>query len=129
MNLLLDTDVLIFFLRGDKRIRTLLTFQDRFFYSYITRKELLKKPGLSGREREAIFALLNRLRQIPVDGPIAALAEELWRRYRRRGLRIPDSLIAATALTRKAMLVTFNQKHFQFIEGLSLFPIDRLKET
>lgn len=129
MNLLLDTDILISFLRGDRRIRNLLQFDDRFFYSYITRKELLRKQGLSARQRETVLALLNRLRQIPIDGPIATLAEELLRRYSHRGLRIPDALIAATAMVRKAVLVTFNQRHFRFIEGLSLFPIERLKET
>lgn len=129
MNLLLDTDILISFLRGDRRIRNLLQFDDRFFYSYVTRKELLRKRGLSNSQRETVLALLNRLRQIPVDGPIATLAEELLRLYPHRGLRIPDALIAGTAMVRKAVLVTFNQRHFRFIEGLSLFPIERLKAT
>ena len=126
MNLLLDTDVLIYFLRGDKRIKALLLFNDRFFYSYITRKELLKKPGLSRGEEEAIMRLLNRLRQVPVDCKIASLADELFKKHRRKGLNIPDALIAATALTRRFILVTFNRKHFHFIPHLILFPADSL---
>ena len=126
MNLLLDTDVLIYFLRGDKRIKALLLFNDRFFYSYITRKELLKKPGLSRGEEEAIMRLLNRLRQVPVDGKIASLADELFKKHRRKGINIPDALIAATALTRRFILVTFNRKHFHFIPHLILFPADSL---
>ena len=126
MNLLLDTDALIYFLRGDKRVRALLLRNDRFYYSYITKKELLKKPGLATAEEDAIMRLLIRLRQVPVDEPIATLAEQMWRHYRHKDLKIPDALIAATAIARKLTLVTFNTKHFRYISDLSLFPIDIL---
>lgn len=126
MNLLLDTDILIYFLRGDKRIKVLLFCNDRFYYSSITKKELLKKPGLSTTEEKTIIGLLNRLRQIIVDGKIASLAEELLKKYHLRGLTIPDALIASTALTRHLTLVTFNRKHFHFIPKLTLFPVDSL---
>lgn len=126
MNLLLDTDTLVYFLRGDKKIRALLSRNDRFYYSYITKKELLKKPGLNAADEEAIMRLLNRLRQVPVDEPIASLAEQMWRHYRQRGLKIPDALIAATAISKNLTLVTFNLKHFHFIPDLLLFPIGTL---
>lgn len=127
MNLLLDTDILIYFLRGDKKIRGLLAGNDRFYYSYITKKELLKKSGLSAAEEAAIMRLLNRLRQVPVDERIASLAEQLLKHYRHRKLKIPDSLIAATAITRNLTLVTFNRKHFNFIPDLLLFPVETLQ--
>jgi predicted nucleic acid-binding protein len=60
------------------------------------------------------------------DEKSATLAEVLFRRHRHQGLEIPDALVAATALTRKLTLVTFNQKHFRFLKNLDLFPIDRL---
>jgi predicted nucleic acid-binding protein len=128
VNLLLDTDVLIYFLRGDKKVRPIFALHDRFYYSYVTRKELLKKPGLSRKEREAIDALLNRMRQVPVDGVIASSAETLRKRYGNKGLQIADALIAATALSLQAVLVTFNRKHYQAIEGLKLFPIENLPD-
>lgn len=126
MNLLLDTDILIYFLRGDRGIKALLLSSNRFYYSYITKKELLKKTGLSTTEEGAILRLLNRLRQIPVDASIASMAELLLKSYRRRGLQAPDALIAATAITRKLTLVTFNHKHFHFIPKISLFPVNTL---
>lgn len=126
MNLLIDTDILIYFLKGDKKIRGLFLSNSRFYYSYITRKELLKKPGLATAEEEAVMRLLNRLRQVPIDERIASLAEQMVKRYRHRKLTIPDSLIAATALTRHLTLVTFNRKHFNYLPGLSLFPVDTL---
>lgn len=36
------------------------------------------------------------------------------------GLSIPDSLIAAMALSRAARLYTFNLKHFQVVVGLDV---------
>ena len=122
MNLLLDTDVLIFFLRGDRRVKKLLQCNDRFYCSTITRKELLGKAGLMDRERKAIHSLLSRLRLIPVDQGIAAIADKIHRKYNHRGLQIPDALIAATAMDKKLTLVSYNQKHFCFIEGLTLLP-------
>jgi predicted nucleic acid-binding protein len=124
VNLLLDTDVLIYFLRGDKRVRPIFTLHDRFYYSYITKKELLRKPGLSEREREKILTLLGRIRQVPVDSPIASLAESLLKRYRSKGLQVADALIAATALKIDAVLATCNQRHYRFIDGLRLFQIE-----
>lgn len=126
MNLLLDTDTLIYFFRGDKRIKALLLFNNRFYYSTITKKELLKRPGLSSADAGTIMRLLNRLRQIPVDASIASMAERFLRDYRHRGLKVPDALIATTAVTRDLTLVTFNYKHFHFIPKLSLFPVDTL---
>lgn len=143
MNLLIDTDVLIYFLRGDKRVRPIFRLNDRFYYSYITRKELLKKLGLSDylhsrserppagswslKEKEAVERLLNRMRQAPVTGPVASSAEKLLKQHHHKGLQIADALIAATALELKAVLVTFNRKHYRMIEGLRLFPVESLK--
>lgn len=123
MNLLLDTDVLIYFLRGDKRVRFLFTLHDRFYYSYVTKKELLKKPGLSQGERKKILNLLRRLRQVSITSDIASLADSLLRRHRSKGLQIADALIAATAIKIDAFLATYNQKHYRFIENLKLFPM------
>lgn len=35
-------------------------------------------------------------------------------------LKIPDALIAATAITNQVMLFTYNHKHFRFIPNLEL---------
>ena len=46
------------------------------------------------------------------------------------GLSIPDSLIAAMAISRSATLYTFNLKHFRLIPGLDVRePYDRLSEV
>ncbi len=48
---------------------------------------------------------------------------ELLNRYHfSHGLLIPDSLIAAVALTMDAPLLSKNQKDYRFIDGLRLLP-------
>ncbi len=69
---LVDTDIFIDYLNGVKRMREILDSPNyRAYYSRVTRKELLAKPGLSATERRRIHLLLQYHRQIPVDGQIA----------------------------------------------------------
>jgi predicted nucleic acid-binding protein len=66
--LLVDTDILIDYLKGVGPARALLdSAQFTFYYSSWTKKELLAKPGLSDRERRQVEELLARYRLVPVD--------------------------------------------------------------
>ena len=79
---LVDTDVLIDWLRGQSWVRGLILSDDvRLYCSAVTRKELLSRPGLKDSERRRILRLLNVVRVIEVDSVIAAGASELLQRY------------------------------------------------
>jgi predicted nucleic acid-binding protein len=121
VKLLIDTDILIDYLNTG-----LLgaIFEGRGFevyYSVVTKKELLSKPGLKDAERQAILFTLRRHRIIPLDDRIAGTYSDLRRRH--PSLEKEDALIAATALVKKLPLVTRNLKHYKSIEGLILFNI------
>ncbi|MGZ8845314.1 MAG: PIN domain-containing protein [Pyrinomonadaceae bacterium] len=121
--LLVDTDVLIDYLKGVRPAVLLLDSSEfDFYYSSWTRKELLTKPGLRESERQEIEALLRRLRILKVDD---AIAEKYWillKRYESRGLRQADALIAATAWQKAFPLLTRDQRHFGFIVEIELAP-------
>ncbi|MBI4684769.1 MAG: type II toxin-antitoxin system VapC family toxin [Nitrospirae bacterium] len=120
MNYLLDTDIFIDWLRGNKNIANFIhKTQGIFFYSSVTRKELLSL-GNSTSEREKILNLLRTMRIIRIDSVIALKASELLNKYHNRPLYKADSLIAATACVKKMILVTRNRKHFEFIEEIKL---------
>lgn len=106
--LLVDTDVLIDHLRGARSLRTPLPTA----YSVVTRCELF-----AGRatEEPVIRELLAPLREVPVTRDIAELAGRLRREH---AVRTPDALIAATALTIGASLLTRNRRDFTPIRGL-----------
>ena len=125
--LLLDTDILIDYLKGISPARALIdSGHFDHYYSTWTKKELLGKPGISETERREVEELLGRFRVLPVDD---AIAEKYWillKKYEGRGLRQADAIIAATAWHKSLPLLTRNQKHFRFIGEIELAPIYEL---
>ena len=61
--------------------------------------------------------LLAPFREVPVD---RGIAERAGRIRRESGLRMPDALIAATALERNLGLATRNRKDFEPVRGLRI---------
>ena len=116
----LDTNILIYYAAGDERtVRFLAGALERgtpLLISTITVVEFLSYPALAKRERSFFTLLLPSLRVINVDYPIAATAAEVRRLY---GLKLGDSVIAATALAVGGTLVTRNVKDFRKVPSLS----------
>ena len=111
---LLDTDILIDFLRGRGEARALLASNEaaaeRPFISVVSVSELW--AGSRRAEKAATGALLSTLNKIPVSEKIAAVAGNFLNAYRRtHGVELADALIAATAVEINATLVTRNVKH------------------
>jgi toxin FitB len=109
--ILLDSDVLVDHLRGR---RPLTAGRDELHVSAVTRAELFSGRG---SEERRIRRLLEPMTDIPVD---TAIAERAGRLMRATGRRLPDALIAATALEHRLTLVTRNIRDFQGIRGLRL---------
>ena len=109
-DVLVDTDVFLDHLRGARPLRT---DGHRLHCSVITRAELFS--GTRGvPEADALLAPLG---EVTVDREIA---ERAGRIRRETGLRLPDALIAATAMTRSMMLATRNRRDFDRVPGLSI---------
>jgi predicted nucleic acid-binding protein len=125
----LDTDIVSFVLNGDETVveyihRLQLDKSTCLFVSVVTLGELLSTPGLTDEERMKMTAAVKDIvdEVIEVDEHIAAVAGELRRVSnfgagkpcpacnRRIGgkLKMPDALIAATAKTEGAELLTHN---------------------
>jgi toxin FitB len=109
-NVLVDTDIFIDHLRGAHELRT---GKHRLGYSVITRAELYAGTTAT----DAVARLLAPFRELPVD---RAVAERAGRIRREKGLRLPDALIAATALEHGFNLATRNHHDFQAVPGLRL---------
>jgi predicted nucleic acid-binding protein len=108
---LFDTDVLVDQLQGKKPI------SPRFegsAYSSISRAELYSWPRADER---IIDRLLDQFEEIAVDRQIA---EEAGRIRRETEIRLPDALIAATALVSKRPLHTRNRRDFSKVRRLRL---------
>lgn len=120
-----DTDVLIDYARG---IGTAIAVLDAArlkaqpTVSVVTYLELL--AGCSDkRELSILDAFMATFRIVHIDVVISRCTQDLMHTYRlSHGLRMPDALIAATALTSGWALISKNQKDYRFIQGLSLPP-------
>lgn len=109
-DVLVDTDVFIDHLRGAVQMRA---GKHRLHYSVITRAELFAGNTATGLVDE----LLMPFREVPIDRPVA---ERAGRIRRECGVRLPDALIAATALEHRLALATRNRQDFEKVRGLRL---------
>lgn len=109
-DILVDTDIFIDHLRGAAELKV---GRHRLHYSVITRAELF--AGATGTDLAS--RVLAPFREIPVD---RAIAERAGRIRRATGVRVPDALIAATALERNLGLATRNRKDFEPVRGLRI---------
>lgn len=120
--MLIDTDVLIWNLRGNAKAAAFLDSRDGFMLSAVTYMELAQ--GM--RSKAELATLKQALRYwgasvLPIDQDVSARAMFLMELHAfGHGLQLADALIAASALSAGLPLVTANDKHYRMIEGIEL---------
>ena len=120
--MLIDTDVLIWNLRGNDRARDRLDQEGQFRLSAVTYMELVQ--GM--RNKQELKALRRALRYWkaevePLSGAISSRAMYLVEEYAlSHHLQMADAFIASTAISLGETLLTANDKHYRFIDGLDL---------
>ena len=119
ISVLVDTDIFIDYFNASRFHALFNSARFIIYYSIITKKELLTKPGLRDAERESILDELSLCRLITLSDSIAARYSDL--RHRHPSLDKGDAIIAATALVKRLPLMTKNKRHFQRVTGLTLF--------
>lgn len=123
--LLVDTDVLVEYLRGrEKAIEYLEGLAADLNVSVISVAELF--AGVRGDEEERrLQQFLLALTVLPVTEKVARMGGLYRRDYRpSHGTGLADALIAATAEERGLSLVTFNRCHFPMVSEV-VVPYDR----
>lgn len=122
VKLLLDTDVLIEELRQPNKettFKTLKSQKHKFYICAITITELWAGESINRPKGKRLATkLLKEVSQIPLSNQMLKRAGEELRKD--KNLYLGDSLVAATALVKKLILVSLNIRHFQRIGGLKL---------
>jgi predicted nucleic acid-binding protein len=109
-DLLVDTDVFIDHLRGAAAIKP---GRHRLHYSVVTRAELFAGNTATNLSTQ----LLAPFKELNIDRVVAERAGRVAREF---GVRLPDALIAATALEHGLGLVTRSRKDFEMVRGLRI---------
>ena len=111
--LLIDSDVLIDYLRGyPAAISYLEELSERQIVSVVTVAELYAGTR-EGAERKALEELLKTFEIISLNEKTAIIGGLFRRKYlKSHNVGIADAMIAATAETENAKVVTLNKKHF-----------------
>lgn len=118
--ILVDTDVIVWYMRGNSRAANVLYKLDQFAISAITYMELLQ--GM--RNKEEVRVLRATLKDW--DTPILPISEEISGKavsyveqyFLSHSLRLADALISATATVNGFSLLTGNQKHYRILPDL-----------
>lgn len=124
---ILDTDICSYIIRGDNLmlLDNLKNHADEnIAVTSITVAELLfgAKKISSQKILKKIDAILKRVTIIDFDENSAVFYSDIRNKLEKAGTPIGnmDILIASCALSKKAILVTNNEKHFSYIEGLKI---------
>ncbi|WP_341939629.1 type II toxin-antitoxin system VapC family toxin [Marinimicrobium sp. C2-29] len=120
--MLIDTDVLIWNLRGNERAQRFLDDLPYFQLSAVTYMELVQ--GLRNKsELKALHQAIHYwdARIEPVSEAISSRAMYLVETFSlSHSLQMADALIASTAITLGETLATANDKHYRFIDDVEV---------
>jgi predicted nucleic acid-binding protein len=117
---LLDSDIIIWHLRGQKDITEMLKDLQRSGLPACSAISVLEvQLGVKTKDEEGkTNRLLESLKVFDVNTEIAKIATQLIREYKVKGVTIdiPDSIIASTCILHDLILVTYNRKHYPISE-------------
>jgi predicted nucleic acid-binding protein len=120
--MLIDTDVLIWYLRGDAKARRAIEAARAFSLSVISYMELVQ--GM--RNRAELNALRRSIRaweaRIVYIDPVISAKAMLYveEHFLSHSLQMADALIAATAMECGLPLLTGDSRHYGMIKGLDV---------
>lgn len=123
IRILVDTDIIIDFLKGLKPAMNIFRSENFDIYcSILSKKELISKIGLKDSEKKRILNLLSEIKVLKIDTDITDKYQLLIRKYGEKSDSIVDYLIASTAWSKNLPILTRNSRHFEYIKEVKLCP-------
>ena len=126
--MIFDSDVLVWFFRGNENAKTIVRKNIPFSISAVSYMELLQ-GSLNKQELLGIKKFLEKseTKIIPMNEEITHRAMEYVENYALSdSMELADALIAATAIENNETLCTANGKHYKCVPDLKmdLFKVD-----
>ena len=120
--MIIDTDVLIWYMRGNKKAFDIVENLNSFQISVITYMELVQGMRNKNELNELRKALrIWNTKIIYINEDISSKAMFYVEKYSlSHSVEIPDALIASTAVTNALPLLTGNDKHYKINSDLEI---------
>ncbi|MDX9800290.1 MAG: type II toxin-antitoxin system VapC family toxin [Spirochaetia bacterium] len=120
--MIIDTDVIIWYLRGNEKAKELLYKNIPFKMSVITYMEIVQ--GMKDKKELLVFQ--KHIRKWDVE--IVQIYTEISSRamffvedyFLSHSMELSDAIIAATGIQTKDVIITANDKHYKFIPNIQL---------
>jgi len=116
--ILLDTNAIVFLLAGNKQIVNLLKEAEWVGISVISWIEFMAFSGLDKSDEQLFAEFLNRVEVVGLSSTDKQLVDRTIHFRREYGIKVPDAIIAATAVQRNATLLTAD-RDFRRIKELT----------
>ena len=118
--MIIDTDVLIWYLRGNEKAKIFVEDAVPFTISVVTYMELVQ--GMKNKTEFKLFQkqmLKWNTHIIQIDQSISSRAMFYVQEYAlSHSMMLADALIAATVIQNSEVLVTANDRHYTFIPNI-----------
>jgi predicted nucleic acid-binding protein len=119
---LVDTDVLIWYMRGNEKAKKIVDKVGAFYISSVNYMELLQ--GIRNKEELRLlrhFLTQRKIEIVHVSEDVSQKALNYMEEYSlSHNLRMADAMIAATVLILGVTLLTANSKHYLPIKGIKI---------
>lgn len=113
MSVLIDSNILIYYINGQLPPAARACFENAVVegagYSSITRIEVLGWAGHTPASRQSTQSLLEQMQEIPLAEAVIVQTIQLRELHR---VKLPDAIIAASALAHDLVLMTRNVGDF-----------------
>jgi len=118
--LIIDTDILIWYLRGNDKAKKVVEANIPFTISAVTYMELIQ--GMKNKEEFRIFQKQIQkwnIDIVQIDKEISSRAIFYIQEYSlSHSMMLADALIAATVVQTSEILLTANDKHYKYIPNI-----------
>ncbi len=111
INFVADTNALIYLLNGNTCMTPYL--DKNLSYSVISEMELLSYSGITESEENSIKSLLKECEEVALSAEIKEKTIEIRKKYK---TKLPDAIVAASAIVSGLPLITADKGFNQIVE-------------
>ena len=111
INFVTDTNALIYLLNGNTCMTPYL--DKNLSYSVISEMELLSYSGITESEENSIKSLLKECEEVALSAEIKEKTIEIRKKYK---TKLPDAIVAASAIVSGLPLITADKGFNQIVE-------------